>query len=575
MKSCRIMGVIIGNIAILIGFLGCDSADIDVSAGGMYMADLQRTSNYEADVQLNSDKAKWIFQVPEKKFKYCTQPVIAGPNISFGNSDHYLYCIDKQTGNQVWKYKTDSVIASSPAIKDGFIYFGGFDGYIYSLNYSNGDLVWKYKTDGAIYSSPAVYKNTLYIGCKDSSLYAIDVVHGKLKWRYETGGEVNSSPCIMGSTVYFGSKDGYLYALDLEDGNPIWKFKTDTPIEITPSIVNTTIIFAGFEFDNYGRNESTSIFALDINSGREIWRFKTDHMIIEHSGTIALNKYIFGSTHGKQLILALDINTGKKIWSRIGSIDLDLISSSNIVYCISYDYGLEALDVATGDVVFRVKTAFDGLAIDQNTIYGNTIHGLLALSNNGTIEWLESKPETETAAKPVVIKTVADLGPPPQVSIKPPKAAKPKVNTKEVAEQIETADLTEPKAKDKSGLIAAENTKATEETAIKVDENEYLPKPDEFVPVEIPAEMIHEEPPEYPRLAKQAGIEAIVWIKVLVDKNGNVRDAMVLKSSGSKAGFDEAALEAAYKSKFKPGIQNGQPVAIWLSYKVEFRLSDK
>ena len=65
----------------------------------------------------------------------------------------------------------------------------------------------------------------------------------------------------------------------------------------------------------------------------------------------------------------------------------------------------------------------------------------------------------------------------------------------------------------------------------------------------------------------------LVWVKALVDKEGNVRQAMVLKSSGTQA-FDDAAVAAAYKNKFKPGIQNGRPVAVWVSYKVEFKLND-
>ena len=98
-----------------------------------------------------------------------------------------------------------------------------------------------------------------------------------------------------------------------------------------------------------------------------------------------------------------------------------------------------------------------------------------------------------------------------------------------------------------------------------------MPAPDEFVPVEIYPEMIFQQAPEYPRLAKQAGITGVVWVRALVDKEGNVRNSMVHKSSGT-ASLDEAAVAAAYKNKFKPGIQNGRPVNCWVSYKVVFEL---
>jgi TonB family protein len=73
-------------------------------------------------------------------------------------------------------------------------------------------------------------------------------------------------------------------------------------------------------------------------------------------------------------------------------------------------------------------------------------------------------------------------------------------------------------------------------------------------------------------MAVKAQIEGVVKVKVLVDKAGNVRDAMVVKASGANAGFEEAALEAAKKGKWKPAIQNKQPVAVWVSYDIKFNL---
>ncbi|MCP4704256.1 MAG: energy transducer TonB [candidate division Zixibacteria bacterium] len=183
--------------------------------------------------------------------------------------------------------------------------------------------------------------------------------------------------------------------------------------------------------------------------------------------------------------------------------------------------------------------------------------------------------------QPTVIKTIADLGPPPTVSkakprveIAAPNAAKPKVGIpKPVADDEVIDDDVMIASRDDLAEIVAPDINETMMDAgseIIVDIEDYMPGANEFVPVEIPAEMIYEHAPEYPRLAQTAGMEAVVWVKALVDKNGNVRDAMVLKSSGSKAGFDEAAVKAAFKCRFKPAIQNGRPVAVWVSYQVEF-----
>ncbi len=186
-----------------------------------------------------------------------------------------------------------------------------------------------------------------------------------------------------------------------------------------------------------------------------------------------------------------------------------------------------------------------------------------------------------------IIKTVADLGPPPtiskpkpQVQVAQPNRAAPKVGIpKPVADDEVVDDDVVIASKDELAQIVApdinqEIEDAGGEIVVDIPDEEYMPAIDEFVPVEIPAEMIYEHTPEYPRLAKQAGMEAVVWVKALVNKDGTVKKAVIFKSSGSKAGFDEAAVAAAYKCKYKPAIQNGRPVAIWVAYQVEFTLTD-
>jgi len=103
---------------------------------------------------------------------------------------------------------------------------------------------------------------------------------------------------------------------------------------------------------------------------------------------------------------------------------------------------------------------------------------------------------------------------------------------------------------------------------------EYYPAADEFVPVEKAPEMIYQETPEYPKGAEKACKEGVTWVKALVDQEGNVKDVELSKTSGMPE-FDDAALKAAYKCRFKPAVQNGYPVSCWVTYKVKFSLTEK
>ncbi|HVP06729.1 MAG TPA: energy transducer TonB [Candidatus Acidoferrum sp.] len=100
---------------------------------------------------------------------------------------------------------------------------------------------------------------------------------------------------------------------------------------------------------------------------------------------------------------------------------------------------------------------------------------------------------------------------------------------------------------------------------------EYLDEDKPFVHAEIPPQVVYLEPPVYPRFARSAGLTGSVKIEAIVEIDGSVKEAKVDSSSGVKA-FDDAALEAAYKGKFTPGIQNGRPVRCPVAYTVSFNI---
>jgi len=101
-----------------------------------------------------------------------------------------------------------------------------------------------------------------------------------------------------------------------------------------------------------------------------------------------------------------------------------------------------------------------------------------------------------------------------------------------------------------------------------------IPPSDQFIKVEVMPECVKKVEPAYPAAAVKAGIEGDVYIQAYVDKTGKVLKAKALKCTHQDAGFEEAAVKAAYESEYKPAAQDGKPVGVWLSYKVSFRLDE-
>ena len=98
------------------------------------------------------------------------------------------------------------------------------------------------------------------------------------------------------------------------------------------------------------------------------------------------------------------------------------------------------------------------------------------------------------------------------------------------------------------------------------------PGMDEFIPVEKPPQIVRRAMPEYPEMAVRAGLEGVVWVKILVDKEGKPLKAVVIKSSAEI--FNDQAVAAAMKFLFTPAVMNQGPVKVWVSIPFRFQLKD-
>jgi TonB family protein len=68
--------------------------------------------------------------------------------------------------------------------------------------------------------------------------------------------------------------------------------------------------------------------------------------------------------------------------------------------------------------------------------------------------------------------------------------------------------------------------------------------------------------PEYPKEAMQAHWTGVSTVAFLIDTEGKVRNAKVLKSSGHDI-LDDAALTTLQGCAFRPAMKNGRPVEAW------------
>jgi len=96
-----------------------------------------------------------------------------------------------------------------------------------------------------------------------------------------------------------------------------------------------------------------------------------------------------------------------------------------------------------------------------------------------------------------------------------------------------------------------------------------LPKFGEYVYVEELPEAVTRVLPQYPDIAREAGVDGIVMVQALVGKDGGVKDTRVVNSIPM---LDAAAVAAVKQWVFKPALSNNKPVAVWVAVPVKFSL---
>lgn len=73
----------------------------------------------------------------------------------------------------------------------------------------------------------------------------------------------------------------------------------------------------------------------------------------------------------------------------------------------------------------------------------------------------------------------------------------------------------------------------------------------------------------YPEEAYEKGVEGRVYVQFVVDKNGNVQDAEVMRGLGS--GCDEEALRVIQQARFEPGTIDGEPVKVRHTLYIQYK----
>lgn len=382
------------------------------------MADARHTS-HAAEALIPPLKMDWS--------KDMGGPVVSSPVISNGtvyaaNSDKQtLLALDERTGGQLWQFKTDSTIESTPAVVNGSVFLGSYDGYIYRLDAASGRMLWRSNVNSGMYSSPLVYDGRVYVGTDGDVFYALDVETGRSLWTLNN--ITQSSPAAWNGRIYIGTygyqrssqvavgdtsiMHGMFYALDASSGNVTWSYDCGDQVHSSPSIFNGTV---------YVADHSGMLYAFDADSGKVKWQYDLGYYTDTSPSIDEVTGSVYIGTYGGH-VFALDASDGSLKWTSgfLGPIYSTLAVSGNDLYGATQDGTMFALSAVDGSSLWKYDTGaseiFSSPAIADGRLFIGTMDGKLMAFEHTDVSPTPSPSATNTkpAATPFLDLTACIL----------------------------------------------------------------------------------------------------------------------------------------------------------------------
>ncbi|MDQ2055527.1 PQQ-binding-like beta-propeller repeat protein [Halobellus sp. H-GB7] len=243
--------------------------------------------------------------------------IVVGDKHVYGVSDQ-LYALDKQTGEEVWRFDTGGRTKSTPAIADGTIYVPVPDnGNVFAVDVETGQRQWNRVVDGlAGQTSVTVADGTVIVlgqttyGCypcrQKAAVVALDAEDGELEWDTMVN-DMNHdipqrAPAVANGKVYITVRSGGLYAFDIESGEKSWLLGIGGETFTPPVIVDETILVTS----------GPRVHAVDLETYEEQWRFKTAGQIGTPPAAADGSVYV---ASGDGNLYALDLTNGQRDWN--------------------------------------------------------------------------------------------------------------------------------------------------------------------------------------------------------------------------------------------------------------------
>lgn len=262
-----------------------------------------------------------------------------------------IYCLDKNTGNQIWRYPAGEPIAAN--FRQGLTKVGsnivaaGDNKTFYACNAETGAAAWQYLSPVNPVGMPVSCDKWVVTALGDSSLMAIDGATGAQAWDKAVNVDSGLMGQIVGyrGNVIFFTQDYRIRCLDVSSKKDVWRnpgqFTSLAP-DVSATVFGENVYICSGEF----------VIAISAQTGGSRWQTNVGETLVMAPG-VSTEGLLAVSRDGFAYALNL---RGKKIRGR--GIDLESLPVAN-PFCFD-NFGvvpttngsLNMIDLRTGDLVW-------------------------------------------------------------------------------------------------------------------------------------------------------------------------------------------------------------------------------
>jgi len=223
---------------------------------------------------------------------------------------------------------------------------------------------------------PALSGGKLFVADTDGGVAAVSAADGRLQWQRQTKLPFSGGPGTDGRQLVLGTSQGQVVALSATDGSQTWSAKVDSEVLSVPLILGDLVVVHTLD---------DSVFGLEAATGQQRWRYVYPAPVLTLRGSsspIATDSAVLVGLSGGKLI-KLDLAGGVPVWEvtvtlpsgrteldRIADIDADPAVVGSTAYVGTYNGDLAAVDLVTGDVLWRrTLSSHAGLAADTQDLF--------------------------------------------------------------------------------------------------------------------------------------------------------------------------------------------------------------